>query len=154
MRETEPLVRPSTVRQYTGPYRVTLLETVPTGVEHMGAVEMGLEPVLQRVAEKTDTMACIHQVIQVASRLATEDCKGETLFAFDRRQHVNEAMGDLTDEGGRVLLGAGYEIKVERIMWLSIYEAAGRPELFREWEPEWDDHDTIIAAYNARFGNV
>lgn len=92
-------------------YEILTLEPMPTGVEHMGAVEMGLEPTEQWFVETHEAATARAERIVRAWR----DGIG-TREAWDDAYPLIYAAANLPEDGGRVgpFGDAGTEILVRR----------------------------------------
>lgn len=85
--------------------------------------------------------------------------------SIDRARDDMRGWRDCSDEwaNSRSFLGIDFQIggvigplpdeittiEVSPIQWRTIYETIGWQDRFADWEPEFDDHDQALAAFNA-----
>jgi hypothetical protein len=117
------------------PFVITTYEPVPTGVEHMGAVEMTREPVSRRA------FATLEEARANVAALVPDEIDLDCWASFS-----------LSESGGTVALPDGTLIEVAPRTWEELAHdkrAEGWPDdLPAEYEPTAAQR-AIITAYNA-----
>jgi hypothetical protein len=140
------------------PYIVTTYEPVPTGVEHMGAVEMTREPLSRRAVATLENRRRPDGIEEPGARQAVISRIAKCAFdagTTDGYQPHEDAARTLPESGGTVGPlpdGTVIEVKPESGAVLAIEAGLDQPLIVAQAAAEGDElvQRKILDAFNAR----